>query len=135
MDNQIKSGKPYLKVVGIIMIVFAVITGVVNVIALPSLLSLAAFIGAGGMVYLAIVLTFVIIILQLVAGIYGVQYCAKPEKADFCMKFGIAIIVLIIVNNIVGLSIGLDFKPLTMALGLILPALYIYGATLNKKLQ
>lgn len=135
MENQVKNGTTYLKVVGIIMIVFAAIACVVNVIALPGVLSLAALVNAGGMVYLSIFLTFVGIILQFVAGIYGVKYCEKPAKADFCIKLGIAIIVLIIVNNIIGLSIGLDFKPLTIALGLILPVLYIYGATLNKKLQ
>lgn len=81
-------GKNFLKVCGIIMIVFGalafIVSGIVGLIGAIGL-SLEAAMGesvGAGKVILSAIFSIVASILEIVCGIIGVKNCDKPEKAD-----------------------------------------------------
>lgn len=124
-------GSKYLKVTGILMIVFGAI-GFVGVIL--ALLGTAALIlmGANSLVlYASIALSIVSVIIQFIAGIMGVKYCEVPEKAQKCFNMGIAIIALNVLSAILTIVTN-SFNPLNFVIGLIIPVLFLIGASKNK---
>ena len=128
-------GAGFLKVTGIIMIIGGVISFILSIIALlfvaaldaatagayvTSLLYASAFLGFGGS------------IAEFIAGIVGVVNSKKPEKAQTCVVWGTIVAVICVVSNILTVAGGNDFDMFSLLLGLVLPALYIFGAIKNK---
>lgn len=127
-------GSKFLKVTGILMIVFG---------ALALILSIVAAIGLAALVTLelntwqytaAVILMLVGSIFELIAGIVGVKNCNKPEKAGTCMVWGIIVIALSVLSNVLTLVGNPDnFSIVNLLTGLVIPVLYLIGAVMNKK--
>lgn len=97
---------------------------------------IAKFAGAstlGFAFYLGLATTLVGGIIQLIAGINGVKHCNKPENAKKCITWGIVVIALAVISNVLEVIGGGKFNVLSFVIGLIVPGLYIYGAFLNHK--
>ncbi len=97
---------------------------------------IAKFAGAstlGFAFYLGLATTLVGGIIQLIAGINGVKHCNKPENAKKCITWGIIVIALAVISNVLEVIGGGKFNVLSFVIGLIVPGLYIYGAFLNHK--
>lgn len=97
---------------------------------------IAKFAGAstlGFAFYLGLATTLVGGIIQLIAGINGVKHCNKPENAKKCITWGIIVIALAVISNVLQVIGGGKFNVLSFVIGLIVPGLYIYGAFLNHK--
>lgn len=70
---------------------------------------------------------------SLLQGINGVKHCDKPENAKKCITWGIIVIALAVISNVLEVIGGGKFNVLSFVIGLIVPVLYIYGAFLNHK--
>ena len=129
-------GHKFLKVTGILMIIggaFGIIGGIVAILGVSGLAALVGSAAGTGILYMASILCLVSGIVQLIAGIMGVKNCEKPEMAQKCMIWGAIVAALSILGNILNVVAGSGFNVTSLITGLILPALYIYGAYLNKK--
>ena len=124
-------GKGFLKVVGILMIIGGAIGIISSIVLLACTAPAAAVLSmigiSSGAVIASGLLGLVGAALELVAGILGVKNCADPSKANSCIAFGIVVLALTVISNI------LYFSVLSFLLGLILPVLYLIGAFLNKQ--
>ncbi len=134
-------GSKFLKVTGILMIIFGAIALIVAIIAVAGLgllSSLAASMGEEipmGMLTVSAILALIGAVVQLIAGIIGVKNWAKPEKAGVCILWGIIVVALCVVSNVLTL-IGYpeNFSVLSVLTGLVIPVLYLIGGFQNKKL-
>ena len=133
-------GKNFLKVTGILMIIGSIIgifAAVVGILGLSTLVALAGSAEGAGMLYAACILCLISGVLQLIAGIKGAKHCQNPDMAHSCMIWGIVVAVFCVLGNLFYVIGGKGFDVtllITLLLtGLLLPALYIYGAVLNKK--
>lgn len=129
-------GNKFLMVTGILMIIggaFGIIAGIVAILGVSGLAALAGSAAGTGMLYLASFLCLASGIVQLIAGVMGVKNCEKPEMAQKCIVWGAIVAALSVLGNILNVVAGSSFNVTSLLIGLILPALYIYGAYLNKK--
>ncbi|MDD3339814.1 MAG: hypothetical protein PHS82_13275 [Lachnospiraceae bacterium] len=136
-------GKNFLKVTGIIMIVFGAIGALSTLISFAGLSVLMQTYAALGMDTSMIVPGLIISaiggVLQLAAGIIGVVHARKPEKAMLCIIFGVLLVILQIVSGVTSLLVvnaqgsSIVTTIISMIIGLILPVLFIYGGILNKQ--
>ena len=127
-------GRKFLKVTGILMIIggaFGIIGGIVAMIGAGALAAVLET-SAGGLV-LASALILASAVFQLIAGIMGVKNCDKPEKAQSCLVMGVIVAILSVAGNVISNILGSSFNILSYATGLIIPVLYIIGATKNKE--
>ena len=123
-------------VTGILMIIGAALSILFGVIIGGVGALIAKFAGAstlGFAFYLGLATTLVGGIIQLIAGINGVKHCNKPENAKKCITWGIIVIALAVISNVLEVIGGGKFNVLSFVIGLIVPGLYIYGAFLNHK--
>lgn len=80
------------------------------------------------------VFTLLIAAAELIAGIFGYLYRARPKKAGVCILSGIAALSLIVLfNGYVLIFYPAGFSPLSLPVGLVLPAVYLFGAYRHKK--
>ena len=138
-----KSGAGFLKVVGILMIIFGAIALIVSLIAVAGMSALSALANAvseatgeeinTGMLWIGLILSVVSAAMEMVAGIVGVVNAKKPEKAKTCLVFGILVAVLTVAGCIFTVASGDDFPVASLLLGLVMPVLYIIGAVKNMK--
>ncbi len=129
-------GQKFLKITGIIMIAGGVIAAIAGIVALMGLGVLAAMADSTegiGVLYASCGLAAGGGVIQLIAGIVGVKNSGKPENAGKCIGWGAAVAVLCVVSSVLNLIGGNGLQITSLVLGLVLPALYIYGAVLNKK--
>lgn len=125
-----------LLVASILMIIGAALSFILLLIggAFTALLALGSMPGAGLFV-IALIISFVLVALQLITGILGASSYKKPEKAQICIIFGCISLGLAILNGIISILTSSDYSAVTLAFGLLLPALYLVGAFQLKKLQ
>lgn len=136
-------GRMMLKVVGILLIIFGAFGllgsiillfsgGVLGAVGAESGLDPSTTAAIGGLAIIAGLVALVISVIDLVAGILGVKNCAKPDKAQTCFIFGIIMIVIQIISDIIAIVMG-SFNIITIIIGLVLPVLYTIGAVQNKQ--
>jgi len=129
-------GHKFLKVTGILMIVAAVFYIIAGVF-IGGLGALAAGLGAGSGLtasyYLALLVTLVGGICQLIAGIVGVKHSKSSENSKKCVTWGIVVIAFTVLGAILNTINSAKFDVGSIVTGLVVPALYIYGAILNSK--
>lgn len=140
MNNTELKGRLMLKVVGILYIIFAalsILTGLMAVVGGAALgiaggESLALGLGAIAMAFgLMMILSSVF---SLVAGILGVKWCARPDKAGTLFVLGVVLTALAVLNLLS--SFGGDNGSAAVVgalIGLVLPVLYTLGAWQNKQ--
>ena len=128
-------GSKFLKVTGILMIIFGAIALVTSIIAILGLGVLEALGLPMGLLWASGIIALVGSVAEFVAGIIGVINWNKPDKANTCIGWGIAVALMCIVSNVLTL-IGYpeSFSVLSVISGLVVPVLYLIGAFQNKKL-
>ena len=129
-------GHKFLKVAGILMIIAAAFSIVVGAL-IGGLGALAAGLGAAsGLTFsywAALFLTLIGGICQLIAGIKGIKHSKRSEKAGKLIAWGVVVAVFCILSIVMNLINGGEFNVVSILTGIIVPALYIYGAVLNSK--
>ena len=96
-------GKNFLKVTGILMIIGGAISTIVGLIALIGTLAVSSLLtGSGllGWMIIGSVLCLISGVAELIAGIFGVSHCEKPEKAHTCILWGCIVVGLCVLGNI-----------------------------------
>ena len=127
-------GSKFLKVTGILMIIFGARALILSIVAAIGLATLAALDLNTWQYTAAVILMLVGSIFELIAGIVGVKNCNKPEKAGTCMVWGIIVIALSVLSNVLTLVGNPDnFSIVNLLTGLVIPVLYLIGAVMNKK--
>ena len=127
-------GQKFLKITGILMIIGGIFGAIAGVTAILGVSGLAVMLGSTegtGMLYAASVLCLVSGIVQILAGLRGVKHCENAQMAQTCMKWGIAVVVLSVLGTVLNVVGGGTLSLSSMAVGLLIPALYVYGAYLN----
>lgn len=80
------------------------------------------------------VFTLLIAVAELVAGILGYLYRARPKKAGVCILSGIAVLSLtVLFNGYVLIFYPTGYSALSLPVGVVLPAVYLFGAYRHKK--
>ena len=126
-------GSTFLKVTGILMIVFGAIALIVSIIAILGIAALAAFNdGTYDMTMLYVGGVFALISAEFVAGIIGVINAKLPHKANTCIVWGVVVAVMCIAGEIISMIGGSQFNVFSLICGLAIPVLYIIGAVKNK---
>ncbi len=123
-------GSKLLKVISILMIVFAGIGIVMEIILFSGLAVLASVIGSNmGMYTFAVIIGLVGCVVELISGILGVKNWNVPEKAQTCVICGIVCVAFQILSNILVLvSYSQGFNVFSLLIGLVVPVLYLVGA-------
>lgn len=128
-------GSKFLKVTGILMIIFGSIALVVSIITLAGLGVLEGLGLPMGLLWASGIIALVGSVAEFVAGIIGVKNWNKPEKANTCIGWGIAVAAMCIISNVFTLiGYSQNFNVLSLLSGLVIPVLYLIGAFKNKKL-
>ena len=135
-------GSKFLKVTGILMIIFGALALVLSIISLAGLGMIAALaesigeVVPMGLLTVSAILGLVGAVAELIAGIVGVKNWNKPEKAGTCIIWGIIVLALCIISNVLTL-VGYpdNFNVLNLLTGLVIPVLYLIGGFQNKKLK
>lgn len=135
-------GSKFLKVMGILLIVFgsiALVVALIAVLGLGALATLAASAGVAipmGMVTVSVILSLLGAVAELVAGILGVKNWAKPEKAGACIAWGVIILALCVISQVLTLiAYPANFSVLSVLTGLVLPVLYLIASVQCKGLR
>lgn len=126
-------GKGLLKVVSILLIIagaFAVITSIFG--AAGSALLSYLEIQSGGTMTVAMIISAIIGILEIVFGSLGIKRCAIPAQGQFFLVAGIVLCAIQLLNMVLH-SISSGFPQIAGLLGFVLPVLYIVGGVKNKK--
>ena len=125
-------GQKALKITSILMIIGGVIAAVVGILAVLGLAALAALsenTEGVGLLYASSIIIVVSSVIEFIAGIKGIGACSAPQKAASCIKWGIFIAVLYVVATVINLVGGGEFSVINLVLNLLLPGLYVYGAS------
>ncbi len=125
-------GKHLLRFSGILMILAGLFVTIIGIIALlfTELLEAA---GVNLVVdNIALLIGLVGSVIQFIAGIIGVVNCQKPEAVSKCIGWGCLVAGLCVFSQVFNFDSVGEFHCLTLALGLIVPLLYIIGASMNK---
>lgn len=128
-------GSKFLKVTGILMIIFGSIALIIAIMALLGLGVLEAIGAPMGLLWASGIIALLGAVAEFVSGIIGVVNWNKPNKANTCIGWGIAVAAMCVISNIFTL-IGYpeNFNVFSLLTGLVIPVLYFIGAFKNKKL-
>lgn len=128
-------GSKFLKVTGILMIIFGAIALVIAIIALLGFGVLESIGAPMGLLWASGIIALLGAVAEFVAGIIGVKNWNKPEKANTCVGWGIAVAAMCVISNIfVLVGYPESFSVFSLFTGLVIPVLYLIGAFKNKKL-
>lgn len=126
-------GSTFLKVTGILMIVFGAIALIVSIIAILGIAALAAFNdGTYDMTMLYVGGVFALISAVAEFVVIGVINAKLPHKANTCIVWGVIVAVMCIAGEIISMIGGSQFNVFSLICGLAIPVLYIIGAVKNK---
>lgn len=140
MNNTELKGRLMLKVVGILYIIFAalsILTGLMAVVGGAALGIAGGESLALGLGVIAVAFGLMMIlssVFSLVAGILGVKWCNRPDKAGTLFVLGVVLTALAVLNLLS--SFGGDNGSAAVVgalIGLVLPVLYTLGAWQNKQ--
>lgn len=125
-------GQKMLKVCSILMIIGGALALIVSILGFVGVAAAATLFEEGiASAYLWVTLALVASIVQLVAGIVGVQAAKMPSvnKIKLSLIFGLLVVVLSLVSSIATIvSEGFSGSALTsLLIGLVIPALYLVG--------
>ncbi len=152
MENQKPAGSGMIKVAAILMIIFGAISLLINGFAVSTFSMVSSLVpsdissqvdselGNAGinldMLYFALLLGLAGSVAQIIAGIVGVSNCNKPESGQKCFIWGVIVLALVVVSNVMSGMFGLGFGMMlliTLFIGSILPIIFIIGANKNKQ--
>lgn len=131
-------GQNFLKVTGILMIIAAVFSILAGILV-GGLGAVVAGLGAASGLtlsyWVALFLTLIGGICQLIAGIKGVKYSKSSENSQKLIVWGVIVAVFSILGMVMNMVNGAEFNITSVLTGVAVPGLYIYGAVLNTKFQ
>ncbi len=144
MANQNLPGRKTLKVVGILQIIFGGLGTLINLLGAATIIASLAYLQSvgyavsGGVIYASVAVSVAYSIFVLVAGILGVKYSNRKEKAKSCMTIGIILMVAAVLSSVLSYiatsalgTTNIASLILGLAFGLVLPVLYYVGAKKN----
>ena len=128
-------GSRFLRVTGVLMIIVASVALVAVVFAVIGIGILAA----GDVPIARFIVTtsaaFLGAVAEFVTGILGVKNWDRPTRANVCIGWGITVIALsLIADALVFAFFPECFQIASIAIGLIIPILYLLGGFQNRKL-
>ena len=131
-------GNLFFKVTCVLMIIGAAISIILGIIGVISCIIFAedpAYESAWSFYIASAIIASAAGILQLIAGIVGIIYRDKPEKAITCIVLGVIALTANIVDQFFSnagsaLTIGITSS---IFISLLIPVLFIIGVILNKK--
>lgn len=131
-------GQNFLKVTGILMIIAAIFSILAGILV-GGLGAVVAGLGAASGLtlsyWVALFLTLIGGICQLIAGIKGVKYSKSSENSQKLIVWGVIVAVFSILGMVMNMVNGAEFNITSVLTGVAVPGLYIYGAVLNTKFQ
>ena len=131
-------GQNFLKVTGILMIIAAVFSILAGILV-GGLGAVVAGLGAASGLtlsyWVALFLTLIGGICQLIAGIKGVKYSKSSENSQKLIVWGVIVAVFSVLGMVMNMVNGAEFNITSVLTGVAVPGLYIYGAVLNTKFQ
>lgn len=126
-------GRKFLKVTGILMVIGGALGIVMCIVAIIKAKTMAGIleVSSAGLIF-ASILMLAGAVFQLIAGIMGVKYCDRQEKAQTCLVMGVIVALLSVAGSVASSVFGNSVSPVNYAIGLVIPVLYIVGAVKNK---
>ncbi len=135
VNEQVKSDAParkFVKIVGILMIIFGGIGVLVSLAAVAAASAAAYFVGAS--IYIPVVIAVAGAGLQLATGILAVKNSNKPEKAKLLLILAIVMIGINVLAQITSITmLYAEFNLLNLLMGCVMPVLLIIGANKNMR--
>ena len=135
MENN-NNGIKMLKVSSILLIIGGAIAIIMGIVGLLGVGALHAIFGGDipiGLLYAVAGFALASGVLTLIAGIVGVGACKKPEKSGTCIILGVIVVILTVIGQILNMKAGNQFDITSIIIGLLLPVVYIIGASQVKK--
>ncbi|MBR7081083.1 MAG: hypothetical protein IKI49_00005 [Oscillospiraceae bacterium] len=136
MEEKKSSGSGFLKVCGILLIIFGALALILSLVGIAGMAALQSIMGSElnvSMAWVALVFAVVGSAIELIAGIIGVANSKKPEKAKTCIVWGALVAAVSVASAILTVASGQDFPIVSLLIGLVLPVLFIIGAVKNMK--
>lgn len=131
MENR-SNGSSFLRVCGILMIIGAILSLVFAVIAVIVIRQPGSGLNTP-IHWVSVVLAFVGSVIELIAGILGVRYADRPEKAKTCIVCGVLVILMTLLSQVISAVSGGEVNFLNALTGLLVPILYVIGAFKNQR--
>lgn len=135
-----KKESPILKYASVLLIVLGAVEAAVSIrgfFDIPALHEAAIELQLANPVPVLVasgVFSLLIAAAELVAGILGYRYRARPKKAGVCILSGIAVLSLtVLFNGYVLIFYPTGYSALSLPVGVVLPAVYLFGAYRHKK--
>lgn len=140
-------GKTLLQVVGILLVIFGVLSFLMSLISIATLGMMEGEVGdimeqslaATGITMeaykISIYLSAVASVLNLIIGIIGIVNCNKIKRANICFVCGIILLIWQLGNDVyAAVTTGISgLTVISMIIGLVLPVLYFWGAVKNRQ--
>lgn len=134
-------GKGFLKVTGILLIIFGVIGAISAIYSVMTVVTNSELLEQTyaminqpfnpGQIKMQGIIMAVLGAVDVAVGIFGILYCNKVDQAGKC--FIAAILLIVLELAFAGYLAAIhSFNILTIVMRLILPILYLIGANLNK---
>lgn len=131
MENR-SNGSSFLRVCGILMIIGAILGLVFAVLAVIVIRQPGSGLNTP-IHWVSVVLAFVGSVIELIAGILGVRYADRPEKAKTCIVCGVLVILMTLLSQVISAVSGGEVNFLNALTGLLVPILYVIGAFKNQR--
>ena len=131
MENR-SNGSSFLRVCGILMIIDAILGLVFAVLAVIVIRQPGSGLNTP-IHWVSVVLAFVGSVIELIAGILGVRYADRPEKAKTCIVCGVLVILMTLLSQVISAVSGGEVNFLNALTGLLVPILYVIGAFKNQR--
>ena len=131
MENR-SNGSSFLRVCGILMIIGAILSLVFAVLAVIVIRQPGSGLNTP-IHWVSVVLAFVGSAIELIAGILGVRYADRPEKAKTCIVCGVLVILMTLLSQVISAVSGGEVNFLNALTGLLVPILYVIGAFKNQR--
>ncbi len=130
--NSCAPARKFVKVVGILMIIFGGIGMLVSLLAVAAASAAAYLLGAS--IYIPVIVAVAGSGLQLATGIMAVKYSNTPVKAKTLLILSIVMIGINLLAQILSATMLYgEFNLLNTLLGCLMPVLLIIGANKNMK--
>ena len=131
MENR-SNGSSFLRVCGILMIIGAIFSLFFAVVAVIVVKQPGSGLNTP-IHWVSVVLAFVGSAIELIAGILGVRYADKPEKAKTCIVCGALVILMTLLSQVISAVSGGEVNFLNALTGLLVPIQYVIGAFKNQR--
>ena len=126
-------GSKTLKAVSVLWTIFGVLSLIVNGYEMASLLKMSLMIQS---FVVPVVLGLIWAVLQVVAGLVGIKFWNRPEKANVCLIVAVLTMSACLCYNVFMMVYGFSLWPLVSILaGIGFIVIYLIGVNYNKKLN